>query len=66
MRDVPRSQQSIAWPENKSPLSDGDLEFSGKNKVHLILAHMRVTGYGHPRSETNLQQAVGSSRIYAR
>ena len=66
VRDVARSQQSIAWPENKSFLSNSDLKFSGKNKVHFVLTRMRMTGYSHPRREANLQQAVGSSRIDAR
>jgi hypothetical protein len=52
--------------EKKSLLSDGDLKFSDKNKVHLILARVRMTGHRHPKRETHLQQAVGSSRICAR
>jgi len=66
VRDVARSQQSITWPENKGLHSDGNLQFSGKDKVHLVLAAMRMTGHAHPRSETDLQQAVGSSRICTR
>jgi hypothetical protein len=66
VRDVARGEERVAGLEQKDILSDRDLEFSSKNKVHLILARMRMTGHAHPRCETHLQQAVGSSRICAR
>src|SRR5215472_5894957 len=66
VRDVARGQESVALPENKNVLSHLDLELSGKNKVHFVLACMGMTGNAHSRCETYLQQAIGSSRICAR
>jgi hypothetical protein len=66
MRDVARGQESVALPENKNILSYPDLELSGKNKVHFVLARMGMSGNAQPRCETYLQQAIGSSCIFAR
>src|SRR5215470_7031851 len=61
VRDVARGQESIAGLKHKSLVSDGSLKFSGKNKVHFVLARMGMTGHPHPRSEAYLEQAVGST-----
>jgi hypothetical protein len=66
MRDVPWGQQSIAGLKNKSLVSDGSLKFSGKDKVHFVLARMGMMGHRHPRRQAYLQQAIGSSCIGAR
>jgi len=66
VRDVAWGQQSIAGAKNKSLISDGNLKLSGKDKVHFVLARMGMTRHRHLRSETYLQQAIGSSCIFAR
>ena len=47
--DVARGDESIAFPKNKDLVSDDDLQFSGKDILHLILTRMRMTRHTHPR-----------------
>jgi hypothetical protein len=66
MGNIAWADKSIACAENKNLVSDNDLQFSGEHMPCLILTGMGMTRDTHLRSETHLQEAIFSSRIFAR
>src|SRR5262249_48341641 len=66
MRDPARSHESIARSEDELLISNNDFQFSGKDKVGLILTRVSMPRNANPRCEIHLQQAVCSSGIRAR
>jgi hypothetical protein len=55
MRDVARSYERIARPENKNRISDDNLQFSNEDKVRFILSRI-MPGHAHSRRETSRRQ----------
>ena len=47
-------------------VSDDGFQFSGEDKVGLILTRMYVTRHARPRRDTQIEEAIRSSRIFAR
>jgi hypothetical protein len=65
MGDVARGHEGIAGVKDKKPVSDGDLELSGKDKVCLIFTRMRMARHAYSGRGTYLQEAICPSRICA-
>jgi len=66
MRDSTRGHESIARSEDKLFTSNNDFQFSGKDKVGLVLTRVSMPRNANPRCEIHLQQALCSSGICAR
>src|SRR5262249_29652148 len=66
MRDPARSHESIARPEYELLISNNDFQFSGHDKVGLVLTRVSMPRHANARCEIYLQQAVCSPRIRAR
>jgi hypothetical protein len=66
VRDAARGHESIACSKNEDPISNDDLQFSDEDKVHLILPSMCMPRHHHPGRETDLEEAICSSRVCSR
>jgi hypothetical protein len=62
MRDPARSHESIARSEDELLISNNDFQFSGKNKVGLVLTRVGMPRHANPRCEiTSATSYAGST-----
>src|SRR5215831_13235402 len=66
MRDPARSHESIARSEYELLISDNDFQFSGKDKVRLVLTRVNMPRHANAGCEIHIQKAVCSPSILAR
>src|SRR6516164_7021605 len=66
VRDIARGHESLARSQSEDLVSDDGLQFAGEDKICLILARMCMTRHTLPGRDSQIDEAVCSSRVFAR
>src|SRR5262245_51054227 len=66
VRYITRGDESFAGPQCEDPVSDGSFQFAGDDKKRFVLARMCMTWHAFPGRDPQIEEAICSSRIFAR
>src|SRR5215469_5134 len=66
VRYITRGHESLARPQCEDLVSYGSLQFAGEDKIRLILTRMCMTRHTLAGRDFQIEEAISSSRIFAR
>src|SRR5215510_8316036 len=66
VRYIAWGYESFTSPQCEDLLSDGSFQFAGKHKQCFILARMCMSRHAFSRRDSQIEEAICSSRIFAR
>src|SRR5262245_29917827 len=66
VRYVTRGDESFASSHCEDLVSDGGFQFAGEDKKRFVLARVCMTGHAYSRRDPQIEEAICSSRIFAR
>jgi len=65
VRYIARGKESFASPKRENFVSDGSFQFAGKHKQCFILARMCMSRHAFTGRNSQIEEAICSSRIFA-